>query len=52
MVFYLQSGGAYLGVAQEIEDAIAFANDSPAPDTGSLTEFVYTEKPREAPSER
>ena len=28
-------------VAREIEDAIAFANDSPAPQLSSLTDFVY-----------
>jgi len=29
------------GVVQEIEAAVAFANDSPAPDPASLTDFVY-----------
>ncbi len=28
-------------VEQEIESAVAFANDSPAPDPASLTDFVY-----------
>ncbi|MEO8856750.1 MAG: pyruvate dehydrogenase (acetyl-transferring) E1 component subunit alpha [Burkholderiaceae bacterium] len=36
------------GVALEVEQAVAFANESPAPDPSTLTEFVYTRQPGEA----
>ena len=35
-------------VEQEIEDAVAFAKDSPAPDIASLTDFVYAAPVAEA----
>lgn len=35
-------------VEQEIEDAVAFAKDSPAPDIASLTDFVYASPVAEA----
>jgi acetoin:2,6-dichlorophenolindophenol oxidoreductase subunit alpha len=34
--------GLVAGVAREIEAALAYAADSPAPDPASLTDFVYT----------
>ena len=35
-------------VAQEIDDAIAFANDSPSPALSGLTDFVYSSVPEAA----
>ena len=36
------------GVEQEIEEAVAFAKDSPSPSVDSLTDFVYAAPVREA----
>jgi TPP-dependent pyruvate/acetoin dehydrogenase alpha subunit len=36
------------GVEKEIDDAIEFAKDSPAPDIASLTDFVYASPVTEA----
>ncbi len=35
-------------VREEIEAAVNFAKDSPAPEVSALTDFVYTAKPKEA----
>jgi TPP-dependent pyruvate/acetoin dehydrogenase alpha subunit len=35
-------------VEKEIEDAVEFAKDSPAPDISSLTDFVYAAPVAEA----